>query len=305
VVVGNGVSQQRADAMNAFADALLTMDAYAEAASTANDRYGGASAAQDLEWASRQASALLDHRTLMAGWAITTSIKLDDLIAQAASEGVTSVPISADEVRAFQSKLATQGFTAAQIDDAHAAGLTDGDIEAIRQDIIHADPNLFAGDKVAGMQQLSANLLQMGNVLLHPQVFKPGFVVGGSPGLAARLVVTPTGNSMAQVFDSTSTFLLGNPLTQAAGIDLLPRRIDLPADWMIGVSPSQVTLDPGQTVTVTVTVMPGSAVPQGSLPQITVEGYVGGTLLGGVAIDVVVPYYTAGFLRAFLPLVER
>jgi hypothetical protein len=305
VVAGNGVSQQRADAMNAFADALLTMDSYAEAAATANDRYAGASTAQDLQWASLQTSALLEYRTLMAGWAITTSIKLDDLIAQAASEGATSVPISADQVRAFQTKLATQGFTATQINDAHAVGLTDDEIEAIRQDIIHAEPNLLAGDFIADMQQLSADLWQMGHVLLHPQVFSPSFTVGGSSGLAAGQAITPTGNTMAQVFNSTSTFLLSNPLTQTQAIDLLPRRIDLPADWMIHVSPSQVTLDPGQTVTVTVTIMPGSAVPQGSLPQIAVEGYVGSTLLGGVAIDAVVPYYKAGFLQAFLPLIER
>ena len=69
---------------------------------------------------------------------------------------------------------------------------------------------------------------------------------------------------------------------------------------MINISPAQATLAPSETVTITVTVIPGSAV-----PQIAVEGYVGNTLLGGVAIDVVVPNYEAGFLRVFLPLVKK
>jgi hypothetical protein len=38
---------------------------------------------------------------------------------------------------------------------------------------------------------------------------------------------------------------------------------------------------------------------------VAVEGYAGSQLLGGVAIDVVVPDYRPGFLRVFVPLIRR
>jgi hypothetical protein len=97
------------------------------------------------------------------------------------------------------------------------------------------------------------------------------------------------------------------PLTHTALIDVSPRRIDLPADWAVEVSPAQVTLARGQQTTVTVTVIPGSPVPQGSVPRVAVEGYVGSQLLGGVVIDIQVPNYVFfdGHLHLYLPLVRR
>ena len=75
---------------------------------------------------------------------------------------------------------------------------------------------------------------------------------------------------------------------------------------MVSVSPAQVILAPGAQTTVTVTVAPGSLVPQGTIPRLAVEGYVGSLLLGGVAIDIVVPQYVAfAPYHTYLPLVSR
>ena len=69
----------------------------------------------------------------------------------------------------------------------------------------------------------------------------------------------------------------------------------------------QVTLAPGQQTTVTVTVIAGSPVPQGSIPRVAVEGYAGSQLLGGVVIDIMVPNYAPfdGKLHLFLPLINN
>ncbi len=68
---------------------------------------------------------------------------------------------------------------------------------------------------------------------------------------------------------------------------------------------AQVTLAPGEVATVTVNLLTGSPVPQGSMPRVAVQGYAGSQLLGGVAVDVVVPNYVPGFLHAYLPLVRK
>jgi hypothetical protein len=119
------------------------------------------------------------------------------------------------------------------------------------------------------------------------------------------VLTNTTGNTLAQIQDTSTTFQVGNPLTQTTAIDLRARRIDLPADWAVNVSPAQVTLAPGQQTTVTVSILTGSPAPQGSVPRVAVEGYAGSQLLGGVAVDVVVPNYVPGFLRVYLPLTRK
>lgn len=83
------------------------------------------------------------------------------------------------------------------------------------------------------------------------------------------------------------------------------RRIDLPADWAVDVSPAQVTLAHGEVTTVTVNILTGSPAPQGSVPRVAVEGYANGQLLGGVVVDVIVPNYVPGFLHVYLPLIRK
>jgi hypothetical protein len=70
---------------------------------------------------------------------------------------------------------------------------------------------------------------------------------------------------------------------------------------MVSVSPAQINLAPGEQTMVTVTVMPGSLVPQGSIPRVAVEGYAGSQLLGGVAVDIVVPNFSIALQQLRCP----
>jgi hypothetical protein len=229
-------------------------------------------------------------------------MKIDDVINVAASEGVTSVIISASDVISMQVHLAS-GFSPEEIADAHTVGLTDADIEAIRQSILNANPENLAGDLIPRMKDLRDQFYLLGNVLLHPQVFAPGFSVSGGAGLQPQA----NGNTLARVFDTVTTIQIGNPLTQTATIDLRLRRIDLPGDWMITVSPLQVTLSPGQQITATVSIIAGTPVAQGSIMRGAVEGYAGSQLLGGVVFDVLVPRYMPfdGTIPLYLPLLKK
>jgi len=82
--------------------------------------------------------------------------------------------------------------------------------------------------------------------------------------------------------------------------------VDLPADWLISVSPAQAQLTPGEEMSMTVSIVPGAPVPQGNVPRVTIEGYAGSTLLGGVVLDVLVPNYVPfGARTVYLPLIKR
>ena len=76
---------------------------------------------------------------------------------------------------------------------------------------------------------------------------------------------------MVQVYNSVTTIQLYNPLTQMAQIEVsvggsICRLI---GRWMS--PPVQVSLAPGEQITVTVSIIAGSPVPQGSNPRIAIE----------------------------------
>jgi hypothetical protein len=300
------ISSARANALNAASDALADVVAYGTAADTALDRYGGASQAKDLAWAAQQANAQIYYEQQMGTALLTYADKLDAFVQVLNDEHESNITVTVGDVMNYQQSLAATGFTDQEKADAKLVGLTDDDIEAYRQEIIAADPNDLAGnvlDMYSNEAFVSRNL---GNALLHPYAFAPGFSVGGSAGLLqATAVTTVTGNALAQIGNTSTTVQVGNPLSITTAIDLLPRRIDLPADWAVTVSPAQVTLAPGEVTTVTVNILTGSPASQGSVPRVAVEGYAGSQLLGGVVVDVIVPNYMPGFLHMYLPTLRR
>jgi hypothetical protein len=240
----------------------------------------------------------------MGGALLVYADALDAFVQLLIAEGETELIISASEVIGYQQDLAANGFTQQEIDAAHLLGMTDADIEAYRQGIISADPNDLTGNLLDFYTDEATISRDLGHALLENYNFRPRASVGGSPGLLAP---TADGNSMAQIDNSVITLQVSNPLTQTAQIDLQARRIDLPADWIVSVSPAQVTLAPGEVTTITVTVLTGSLVPQGAIPRVAVEGYVGDQLIGGVVIEIIVPRYVLfdGRRHIFLPSLER
>ena len=316
--VPNGlVSPARTAAINEVTAAFLDMNAKGEAATITLDRYGGAGAAKNLAWASVQAASLIYYKQLYGQALITASLKLDALRQVAASEGVTTVPVTEAEVRAYQERLRTSGFTADEISNARLAGLTDAQIEANKQDILAADPAKAAVDVIIYLRDLANEFRALGQVLTSPPNFGGGISIGGglrngllaqpAQGIQATAAVTPS--HLVRVFNNVSTVIIANPTAQTSQIDLQVRRVDVPSDWLASVSPVSVTLAPGAQTGVTVTVVPGTSAVQGSVARVAVEGYLNGALLdnGGVVIDTLVPGYVFfdGKLRAFLPMVVR
>ncbi len=304
IQAGGGLQFERANAMNDLIDALDQANSYGTAAAIAFDRSAGATEAGDLQWSSTQTGVMLEYEKQFGTWVITAAQKIDALLTVAANEGTTSVPVTVSDVIAMQQKLAASGFSTQEIADAHAAGLTDADLTAFLQDIIAANPQDLAGDVIAKMQQVSASFYLLGNVLTNPTFFAPGLTVGGTAGI---IKPAAAGNTLAQPYNMTTTIQVGNPLATTQVIDVSVRRISLPADWTVTVSPSQVSLASGATATVTVTILTGSPVLQGSHPEAAIEGYAGSQLLGGVVIDLGVPLYAPfdGKLRMYLPEIRK
>jgi hypothetical protein len=299
---GPNISATRAAALNAVSAALLDVEAYATAEDTALDRYGGASEANDLQWASEQVNEMNYYQQKLGNALLVYADSLDNFVAVLKAEGETQTAITLADATNYQARLTSTGFTNQEKAYAKQAGLTDEDIEALRQEIITSDPTELTGDWLDIYSQEAFDMRQVGNDLLHPELFNPGFSVTGGGGGSPQA----SGNVMAQIQNTTETIQVSNPLTHTATINLETRRIDLPADWAVTVSPAQVSLAPGELATATITIAAGAPLVQGSLPTIAVEGYSGSQLIGGVTIQVVVPNYRVfdGELRLYLPMIR-
>ncbi|MDD3825185.1 MAG: Ig-like domain-containing protein [Anaerolineae bacterium] len=299
LVPGGDLSAARAAAGNALMEAMLDLTPRLRAAALSLDRYSGAANANDLYWASEQAATLIYYKQQSGATMLDVAGRMDDLLAVMLSEGVEDLTVPVAEVVEYQARLASEGFNADEIAAARSIGLGDAEIEAIRQARIAADPAELAGSVVSRLSAVADALRSLGPVLQNP----PNFEEDAGRAADASLAAT----NLARIFVSQTPFQIGNPLAETATVELRVRRLDLPPDWMVTVSPAAVELGPGEEVTGLLGIRPGLAAVQGTQPRVAVEGYVDGELIGGVVTEVMVPRHVLGGpkQKVYLPLVIK
>lgn len=79
--------------------------------------------------------------------------------------------------------------------------------------------------------------------------------------------------------------------------------VQLPLDWTYRLSAPSVQLGPGETTTVTLTIDVGHAIAQDSHVRLSVEGYIGAELIGGILFEQEVP--APARKAIYLPLILR
>ena len=301
VQAGNGISAARAQAANDLMTAALDLTSKLDAAEISLDRYSGATEANSLQWASLQASAYLYYRSLSASAMTNTADKLDAMIAEMQSEGIPDRAFTVDDIKAYQDRLFNYGFNTDDLTAAQAIGLTPDEIEEIRQTRINEDPNLAAGSVTALVQAMSSALRQAA------QAFQATSPATSALAYQAGLSGATPPNQLFLTSTQTYSIQVGNPQLQPETIDLKVRPIDLPDDWGVSITPSTVTLNPGQQITATLVVAPSPTSAQGSHPRVAVEAYIQSNLIGGVVQDILVPFVEPfdGKLRLYLPTITK
>jgi hypothetical protein len=289
-----------ATSLSKFVEASLDLLRHMFATVVSYDRYAGASEANDLEWSSIQAAIYLMHMKKSGETMIEVSDIIHRLMTELRNEGVSDVVISSEAYHEYQEHLA-QGYGEAAIAAAHLVGFIDDAIEARRQSRLAKRPEEVAGSVLEKLESLAAAYHLLGDVLLQVPAFGTTArqSIEGSMGeevLFVGLKESPgapkMGNhSLIRLFDADVTLDVGNPLSQQASIELRVRPVNLPPDWSVAVVPDSFTLSSGEQRPVAITIQPGTSVAQASQPRIAIEGYIGDRLIGGVVIDVFVPYY--------------
>lgn len=303
---------QMAAALTDLQEAFSWINAHGEAAVIAYDRYGGAAAAQDMRWASLQLQEMLDNKSKMAAYLLVAADALDAYRAAWLQAGLADMQDSPQQFKAWLEELATSGFTSEEIDEARAIGLSDEEIEGIRQTYLAMDATQGNRSYLTNIEAMALSLRELAGAILFPPTF--GMRVGGSAGLllAAGGVEpppeAPITNNLARIFEVTKTLQIGNPKPITAIIDLRLLPVDLPAGWTTTVSPQQLTLGPAEQAEVTVRLTPQGPAVQGTIVRVAVEGRIGSELLGGVVVETLVPYDVAkpdAHLLTFLPAIAR
>ena len=77
------------------------------------DRYGGASEANDLQWASEQANELLYYEEQLGTALLSYADRLDAFVQLLQTEGETQITVTVSDITSYQQRLTIQGFTAA------------------------------------------------------------------------------------------------------------------------------------------------------------------------------------------------
>ncbi len=161
---GPDMPPARAAALNALMEALTDLVAKLRAAQIAQDRCGGALEAGDEDWAGRQATAATAHKRAAGRAMLVMAERLRAVLAESRAEGVEDVLATPAALRAYQEHL-RQGFSAGELRAGHLAGMTDAELEELRQHRLSVDPDEAAGSLMAMGDEAAAAFEELGGYL--------------------------------------------------------------------------------------------------------------------------------------------
>lgn len=297
---GTNRSPAHAQALNDYYAAYLHVLSTGQAASLSLDRYTGASNARDLLWASQQAQALHLYSRQMGEGLLVYADAIDALLQVLANDGLPETEITQSDLLAAQQALAQSGFPAGTSEYAASLGMSQAELDAVLARLL-ADPLDYPAQSV---QALLAELAADARALAPLMIDQTNFPDAGG---GARQADQTSSSRLARVYANSTPFQLGNPTGATATIDLRVRPVSLPSDWLATVTPMTATLQAGEVISGYVTLYPGSAAPQGFIPRVAVEGYIGSQRIGGLVVDTVIPLSQEALndLRVYLPAVNR
>jgi len=141
------VSAQRAKAWNDVMEASITMHANLQAAHIAVDRHGGALLAGDDQWVYNQGAAIVHFKKEVGVSMIELADRLNEVVRISVEEKISDPQFTTEMMQAYMQRLQTQGFSAEEKEAARIAGLTDEELELIRQERTAALPDRISGKK--------------------------------------------------------------------------------------------------------------------------------------------------------------
>jgi hypothetical protein len=276
----DGITQEQADALNAFNEAAFRSYALADAIVISADRMAGARQASGnivSPYVNVQAQAMREFYLAYGEALHAGADALEALLDATQGAGVSDVSISVAAQQAVLEKVKIGGFPTALVQFYEDAGLSAEQIADLEDTYLTMIPpgDLQASTAYAAIADYSAFLREAG--------YKVFAALGGAAAPGAHLL--PAQDRRIPVDRLATGFTVGNPTGSEATVELYVRPIDVPLGWSYGVDQPAPVLEAGETTTVTLFVdVPGEAL-AGSEAFLVVEGYIDGEFIGGIGFN--------------------
>lgn len=277
LVAGGDVTPAQADAASTLADTAAELTALNLATIETRARLDAASEAESWDDAARQLDAYRNFQRQRADRLDAFATEIDDLVAAIEGTTAATITITPADYQAYLADLQASGYDSETRQFLSGLGLDAATIDAMQAFEIDV---LEQGDFetisfVTYLRQMQEDFRQEAAQLREYYETEPQLAADGTTSTAPP---------------SAITFEVGNPFDSASTIDLFVRPVSLPYNWSYELDQQSVELESGESVTVTLTLDPGgSPVVTDEDVQMTVEGYAGTTLVGGVQINQRIP----------------
>lgn len=158
-------SEARSAAARAVLHATLDVHAAGRAAIVSFDRYGGAREAGDDTWAAQQMAAVVRNKKAMGAALLEAAPAIEAYRDIRIAEGEPDQPPSPASIRAYQERLRTDGMPPGDVQFAKLLGVSDEELEEIRQDRLNADPGAQSPTPSAYLTRAATTFRELGGVL--------------------------------------------------------------------------------------------------------------------------------------------
>ena len=147
---------------NQFLNANLKAYAYMIALVRSNDKLGGAVKVKDKFWSNRQAWAIMYYKNKLGVALLESCDKWEEYL-NALRSTYQKIPMRPENVARYQEKLRREGFSSREMDAFSLLGLSQSEIDEVRNKRLSYDPDQFRGDYIEKSSELINAWRTIGN----------------------------------------------------------------------------------------------------------------------------------------------
>jgi hypothetical protein len=300
VTVEGDITAAQEDALNQVAEAAANAIALKEAVNVTGARIRGAGQAGDRVAAAQQMDAYRDFRRRHAEALQTLADSLDAALDVTEGAGVPDQFFTPQDYQEYLEQLRTSGYAPDVRAFHQQSGLTDAEIEAMRQEEIERlETGRYAATTLYTLlREVRNTARQEAEDLLETY---------GTESQASLAQDSPRAFAIEPIAGS---FVVANPTDSRETVDLTVRPVNLPINWSYSLDNPAPVLDAGEEVTVTLTLSPGATpMVEGTQIQAAVEGYIDGDYIGGIVFERWAPGQPRqepdAEYQLYLPMIQR
>jgi hypothetical protein len=293
---GDGVTPAQAAAATAVGDIAAELAGLNAALVETNNRRSAAWYAGDGGSVTIQILAFREFQVTYAAKLSELATAFDNILALTEGAGVDDFTFMPQHYSEYLDVLQTSGYDSETISFHQQLGLNSTQIDQMLDSEITESIhwNYLPASFYDTLHTLEAEALTLSAELTSQY--------GGSQ---VRSVSSSSNIIPESFFVDTMTidFEVGNPMISQETLNLVILPVDIPVGWTYSLSNPAPLLDPGETMTVTLTLQPDAPMLENTHVRLAVEGFINGEYIGGILYNQVIPSLSGSSI--YLPIMAK